>query len=165
MNASMKTVQRRGHRLIFPLAALIFLSTGLFQESGRSGRPDRLALAKSPPEDYRAPLQLGTGTAAVPTYDWSDRRVTREIMRHLKSRGLLDHAYLVINVEDGMVSLAGNVASTSERRRAIETAWVPSVRHVDASRLIVVPRLLDHRKPPGTDRKQHVLSLGESSYP
>jgi len=136
--------------LLVPLAVLFFFTTSLHSE--RSDEPIRWVSGKSPQgDDQQTPSPPDAGAIVMPVFDRSDQRVSREIIQHLKSLGLLDHAYLAVHVTDGMVTLSGIVASAAERRRAIQAAWATTVRHVEASRLTVAPWLARLRSSPGTD--------------
>lgn len=73
-----------------------------------------------------------------------DRDIAAEVQRRLKGDAQVSDK-LVVDVEDGVVQLSGQVASPLERTWAEADSWVVGVRHVDTSRLEVVPGLASNR--------------------
>lgn len=66
-----------------------------------------------------------------------DRKIKSDIEQRLARDPHVDRSFIRIAVSNGMVTLAGAVATAAEKRRAVEVAWVAGVRHVEASKLNV----------------------------
>jgi osmotically-inducible protein OsmY len=66
-----------------------------------------------------------------------DPAIESDVAARLKNDAQLDPKFIRINVANGMVTLSGAVGTATEKRRAVEDAWVAGVRHVEASKLNV----------------------------
>jgi osmotically-inducible protein OsmY len=65
-----------------------------------------------------------------------------EIRRRLRTHDDIDASNIVVEVEEGRVTLAGAVGSVFERNMAEQLAWVRGVQDVDAAGLVVSPEFV-----------------------
>ncbi len=67
-----------------------------------------------------------------------DIEIKNDIIQTLHWDIRIDDEFVDVNVNEGVVSLSGNVGSASEHSQAIVNSWVAGVRNVDASHLRIV---------------------------
>ncbi|MBD3349036.1 MAG: BON domain-containing protein, partial [Candidatus Eisenbacteria bacterium] len=72
------------------------------------------------------------------TVDRADEEIESEIKSALRWNPHIDDGLIVVEVENGSVTLRGSVGSAAEKRLAETRAWTAGVSGVDASRLRVV---------------------------
>jgi osmotically-inducible protein OsmY len=61
----------------------------------------------------------------------SDQEIEAEVRRLLQWHALVPNQLIQVEVQDGTVTLSGEVASPAEQQRAAGLAWVRGVRHVN----------------------------------
>lgn len=69
--------------------------------------------------------------------DRADREIETEIEQALSWNTRVDDNLIIVNVDDGKVSLSGTIGSAAEKRIAETGAWVAGVISVDTSKLSV----------------------------
>jgi len=67
----------------------------------------------------------------------SDTEILADVEEKLRWDVLVDHALVVVDVEDGVVKLSGTVGSAAEKRRACWDAWVNGMQSVSTDGLQV----------------------------
>ncbi len=67
----------------------------------------------------------------------SDEDLANDIAQALRWDTLVDDALIRISVNNGKVDLKGTVGSAAEKRRAVNHAWLPGIKEVDAQMLTV----------------------------
>ncbi len=67
----------------------------------------------------------------------SDTELSNDIASALQWDTLVDDALVQVSVKNGKVSLKGTVGSAAEKTRAINHAWLPGIKEVDADLLKV----------------------------
>jgi osmotically-inducible protein OsmY len=76
-----------------------------------------------------------------------DRDIKRDVLYRLANDVYLHASTINVAVEDGLVSLSGNVATLSDKRRAVNNAWVTGVTAVDDTALMVDwPKAMQDRR-------------------
>jgi len=85
----------------------------------------------------------------------SDEQIADDIRRRLEWDAYVDARRIEVSVENGEVTLSGNVISPAERTNAVYRAWVRGVEAVDGDALEVAPGAamepVDRPRAPRTD--------------
>jgi osmotically-inducible protein OsmY len=73
----------------------------------------------------------------------ADAEIAQDVSAALYMDGWLDDRRVKTTVENGVVSLRGEIGSAAEKARALSLAWVPGVRGVDGQQLHVAAWMAD----------------------
>lgn len=120
---------------------------GVVRIYGRTRSLTERELASTVARSVRGVREVRSEIDVVGGTPRSDREVSLVIRSRLRWDAFVDAGGLTVRCENGVVTIAGAVASAAEKRRAITDTWIAGVTEVDASELHVDPWLRTNDRP------------------